>query len=104
MSDLFEASQLRDKKIESVTLNATDEFHKRIREVVMTILLIHDHFTADDVWIEAEKRNKRGFSSDPRALGGLLKMMAREGLIRSTGTWQPSKRRHAAPIMVWSKR
>lgn len=103
MKDLFEAIQERDRKIESVTWNATSEFHKTIRDVVMTILLIHDQFTADDIWVEADKRKINGFSSDPRALGGLLKMMAKERLIRPTGHWQPSRRRHAAPIMVWER-
>lgn len=103
MNDLFEARQERDKKIESVTLNATTEFHEIVREIVMTIILIHNHFTADDVWEEFEKRPPRGLSSDPRALGGVLKIMAKEGFIRATGSWQPSKRRHAAPIMVWER-
>ena len=102
MKDLFDAITERDKAIEKVTANASEEYKDMLICAVYRVLDKFDQFTADDVWAEAE--HVKGFSSDPRALGGILSQFKKSGTIEPMGVYKPSVRRHAAPIMIWRKK
>lgn len=103
MKDLFDAIVERDKAIESVTANAHEAFHESARAAILYLLGSKEVFSADDIWETIEKLFPiKGYSSDPRALGGVLRLMQKEKFIKPTGQWVPSRRRHAAPIMSWS--
>jgi hypothetical protein len=55
-------------------------------------------FTADDVWNTGLKPPR-----EPRALGAVLTILRRDGVVEPTGEFRPTVRRsrHAAPIRVW---
>ena len=57
--------------------------------------------TTDDVWdaIPAEFE-----THEPRALGPIMAMAARNGIIRKTGTWKETTRpaAHQRPVAVWA--
>lgn len=57
-------------------------------------------FTTDDVW---DLLAERGVPAprEPRALGTIVREAVREGLIRRTGAYRPSRRRHCSPIPVY---
>lgn len=59
-------------------------------------------FDADHVWRELEDR-RAPIPPEPRALGGVLKSLSREGRIRKTGAYRESRRavNHGRPIPVW---
>lgn len=59
-------------------------------------------FTTDDVWALLEKVSIAA-THEPRALGAVMRQAQREGLIRSTGTWQKTTRpqAHTRPCAVW---
>lgn len=61
-------------------------------------------FTADDIW---KRLTDFGYPDppEPRALGGVLRSLARSGLIQQTGTWRKSARAecHHRPIPVWTR-
>ncbi len=57
--------------------------------------------TTDDVW-EAIPANVQ--THEPRALGPIMALAARNGLIRKTGTWRETTRAaaHQRPVAVWA--
>lgn len=95
--DLIEAERQRDEAMAQAEAHADPDWLERARAVVLDVARIHDSFTADDVWSFLEKPR------EPRALGPVLKGLAQEGLIHSTGQYRKSTRRHAAAVVVWRK-
>lgn len=101
-TDLFEAQKEKDKAMKNGEANAHDSFREAVTRAIGFLSVSGKTFNADDVWETIEKHFKiKGFSSDPRALGGVLKNLQNAGLIQTTGQWTPSRRRHGAPIMNW---
>lgn len=59
-------------------------------------------FTSDDVWRRVSARPELA-TDEPRALGNVLRRMARAGTIVATGEWRRSSRAacHGRPVQVW---
>ena len=62
-----------------------------------------NRFTTDDVWHLLDAWRVEA-PHEPRALGAVMRRMARVGVIRSTGEYVKSERVecHGRPIVVWS--
>jgi hypothetical protein len=99
MTTLFDAEDARDEAIARVQANAPESWLLRARNTVALVSLSRFDFTTDDVW--EVMGDDRPF--EPRALGAVMKGMAREGKIRATGEYRKSDRVdcHARPVAVW---
>lgn len=98
MSTLFDAEEARDEAVARAAFGAGD-WIGRARDAVQLVALARFDFTADHVWdVLGEDR-----PVEPRALGAVMKAMARDGLIRATGEYRKSGRVdcHARPVAVW---
>lgn len=85
----------RDEAIARGLANADEAWILSALLVVRALARAFPEFTADDVWARVETPR------EPRALAGVLRRAAADGLIQASGTFRPSARRHAAPVMVW---
>lgn len=84
--------------IERAHRNAQEEWQERARSMVTTVANAYpESFTADDVWDCGLEQPP----NDPRALGGVFRRLAREGLIEKTGRFARSHRRHSTPLIEW---
>ena len=66
-----------------------------------------ERFTADDVWLELERRGCTREPGDPRAMGGAFRRAARKGwVLRLRGEYRVSirKGRHGGPVQVWESK
>lgn len=82
---------------------APAEWVAAARTAVLRASVLYPHgFDADHVWDELERLDA-GRPPEPRALGGVMKSLAREGRIRNTGHYRRSRRavNHKRPIPVW---
>jgi hypothetical protein len=98
MGTLFEAEEARDEAVARAGLGAGD-WIGRARGAVQSVALARFDFTSDEVWdVLGDDR-----PDEPRALGAVMKAMARDGLIRATGEYRKSARVdcHARPVAVW---
>lgn len=99
MTTLFDAEDARDEAIARVEANAPESWLQRAKDTVTMVSLARFDFTTDDVWeVMGEDR-----PSEPRALGAVMKAMAKDGVIRATGEYRKSVRVgcHARPVAVW---
>ena len=98
MSTLFDAEEARDAAVARAALGA-GEWIERARDAVQLVALARFDFTSDEVW-DALGEDR---PDEPRALGAVMKAMARDGLIRATGEYRKSARVdcHARPVAVW---
>jgi hypothetical protein len=98
MSTLFDAEEARDAAVARAALGA-GEWIERARDAVQLVALARFDFTSDEVW-DALGEDR---PEEPRALGAVMKAMARDGLIRATGEYRKSARVdcHARPVAVW---
>jgi hypothetical protein len=76
-------------------------FDAAVLAAVRALLAAGADFTADDVWDRMAAAGA-AMPDEPRALGPVLRRLTDRGVIRNTGTFRPSARRHAAPISVWA--
>lgn len=98
---LEEAERQRDEAVARAEANANERWWMAAREEVILAAIQLPEFTTDTVWIGL---NSRGVSThEPRALGSVMKAMAKAGIIEPTGRWEKSRRpeAHARPVMVW---
>jgi hypothetical protein len=98
MSTLFDAEEARDEALARAAFGAGD-WIGRARVAVERVAVTRFDFTSDEVWdLLGEDR-----PDEPRALGSVMKAMARDGLIRQTGQYRKSGRVdcHARPVAVW---
>jgi hypothetical protein len=96
--DLAEARAARDKAIAQAVENAPDEWLAQANRAVLSVAWRLHEFTADDIWATGLPQPR-----EPRALGGVLKALAKSGVIAKTGRFQSTARvrRHAAPVAIW---
>lgn len=105
MSDLAlfdEAGQARDEALARVEANADAEWIGAARRIILAISA-GGEFDTDHVWKGLELA---GVSThEPRALGSVMRRLAKEGEIRKAGTYRPSTRPEckARPIAVWMR-
>jgi hypothetical protein len=99
MGTLFDAEQARDEAIARVEAHAPEGWVQRARDTVTLIAIARFDFTTDHVW-DALGEDR---PPEPRALGAVMKAMARDGHIRATGEYRKSTRVdcHARPVAVW---
>lgn len=94
------ALQSRDEGMDRVDANADSEWKDVALVTVYACASIHRTFTADDVWLWIPEHV---YTHEPRALGPVMVRAVKEGWIRASDSFQPSKResRHACPLRVW---
>jgi hypothetical protein len=99
MSTLFDAMEARDEAIARVEAHAPERWLERARDTVLSVAGTRFDFTTDQVW-DALGEDR---PVEPRALGAVMKAMARDGKIRATGEYRKSDRVdcHARPVAVW---
>lgn len=97
-----EAGQARDEALARVEAHAAPDWMTACRAVVLRVAAGHE-FTTDHVWAWLLVNEAK--THEPRAMGAVLRQLAREGVIVKTGVYRPSKRRecHARPIPVWRR-
>lgn len=86
-------------KIDQVEQNASEAWKEAAHRRVRWLAHNKSNFTSEDVltWL-----GQRGYKTkDTRALGAIIQHYNREGWIKATG-WTACKRRHDAPIRVWT--
>ena len=99
--DLFTAFAERDEAMERADLHANTEWKSTVEAVILHLGRMRPTFTSDDVWDYLEAHHKVD-THEPRALGPILTALAKTKTIRATGDYTPSRRRHAAPIRIWT--
>jgi len=103
--DLLEAMKLADEAIKQSYDHAPDEWKLKAENTVRSLAHTRKQFTTDDVW---EKLAEAGFAvpPEPRALGGVIRQIAKEGLIFATNAYAKSLRPvcHTRPIRIWESR
>ena len=92
--DMFTA---RDEAIDRSEAHADAEWRHEAFEAVMWVARMRPTFTADDVWDRIEAG-----THEPSALGPVILRASRDGLIKPTGAYRPSRhaRRHR-DLKVW---
>lgn len=91
-----------DDALERVDEHADDNWKWFAELVVRRLASAQPTFTTDDVWMELESFDVS--THEPRALGAIMRNLAREGLIRTTDRYVKSDRPecHQRPIPVWA--
>jgi len=94
---LDDALRQRDEALERVAAKAGAEWSARATVAVLTCAFDRGTFIADDVWpfLGADT------PPNPKALGPVLMMLARQKRIVATGELRPHPKRHATKTMVW---
>lgn len=71
------------------------------RATVLDVAGKLDSFSADDVWATGLAKPR-----EPRALGYVMRELARSGFIEMTGDYHRTNQalRHRAPVMLWRRR
>jgi hypothetical protein len=99
MGTLFDAQEAEEEAIARVGANAPEDWVMRARQATQHVAGSRFDFTTDHVWdvLGDDKPH------EPRALGAVLKNLAREGIIRQTGEYRKSDRveNHRRPVAVW---
>lgn len=97
---IFDQSEAaKQRGIELSYRNAPTYFKNAAREALHDILKSQPEFSADDIWIAL---GEKGITTgEPRALGAIIQGAARAGLIKPTGNYVKSIRRHGSPIPLW---
>lgn len=99
--DLFTAFAQRDEAMGRADRHADAEWKATAEAVIIHLARMRPTFTADDVWHHLTTHCNVE-THEPRALGAILKKLTADGTIKPTGGFAPSKRRHAAPIRLWT--
>lgn len=91
------AAQAKEAAIAQVDVHADVDWKRRAERVVLALAGTGGTFTTDDVWAYIEKPR------EPRALGAVMRMLAKAKRIQTTGTFKKTAQvlRHHAPIAVW---
>lgn len=90
-----QAKAQRDAAIEQVEHGA-GEWHEYAYAFVFDYLTRHATLYADDLWAAGLTPPR-----EPRALGAVLRAASLRGLMRDSGTFRASTRRHMTPGRVW---
>ncbi len=98
---IFDAIRERDEAIARIELNTIEAFKHCARQAVLKVGLLQARFSSDDVWDWLQTHDSVQ-AHDNRALGAVMAKLHKDKLIRPTGDYVPSKRRHMSPIRVWA--
>lgn len=97
----IESQMTIDEALIAVEIAADPEWFATCEEAVRTLAKRNDRFTTDDVW---DLLDGSGVSTkEPRAMGAVVRKIAAEGVIASTGEYWLSRRpeSHRRPMRVW---
>jgi len=94
-----QAERAKQQGIEASYQHAPSIWKNAAVEALMTLANGKPEFTTDELWdLLAEKGVHTG---EPRALGSIMQSARRAGMIKLTGKYVSSYRRHKAPIILW---
>jgi len=97
---IFDAIKERDEAIASIERNTNETFTQCARQAILNVGRMRQRFCSDDVWDWLSNHNSVE-AHDNRALGAVMSKLHKEKIIKPTGDYVPSKRRHMSPIRVW---
>lgn len=94
---------LLDEALERVEANADKDWMRAARDAVAALALAGGSFTTDDAW---KLLREVPVPREPRAMGAVIRELARMGLILPTGEYRKSERPdcHRRPVAVWRGR
>lgn len=98
---IFDAIQQRDTAIAQIERATKQTFTDSATNAVKTVGRMRQLFTTDDVW-NWLAQHAGEIAHDNRAIGPVMSKLAKANVIRPTGEYRPSVRRHCAPIRVWT--
>ena len=87
--------------IDQVEQHADTEWLRIATGIVKALAAGGHPFTTDRIWLMLEQVPVA--THEPRALGAVMRRLARDGIIRTTGEYVKTQRReaHSRPIPVW---
>ena len=97
---LTESYAAAGEAIGQVEAAANQYWMATVFKIILHLARTNEEFTSDDVMFAIEGLPVQ--TRDPRALGPLMARAKREGVIVWSERWAPSKRRHVAPIRIWT--
>lgn len=100
MSRRAEARKQRDIAIARAYCKSSEEFRSGAERAVRKLATDGKNFITDHIYdlmssVELDE-------SDKRAIGGLIQRLGRSGVIKQTGGWQRSWRRHMSRQIEWT--
>ena len=90
----------RDAAMAQVAEHTDPEWLAQAERAVGHLAALREPFTADSVWEQLAARQVPA-PREPRALGPVMKRAVRDGVIRWTGNYDSSTRRHCTPVRVY---
>ena len=94
-----EGSQARDRAMRAVEQNTDPEWSNVAEQVLRDMAASGEPFITDWLWPVLEQAGV--VCHDNRALGPIVRRLAKQGVIRKTGVYVPSTRRHMTPVPEW---
>jgi len=98
--DIFDAIRERDEAMNAIEGVTDKAFTECATDAIKTVGRMRQQFTTDDVW-DWLATHKSIAAHDNRAIGPIMSRLSKQNVITPTGNYQPSVRRHCAPIRVW---
>jgi hypothetical protein len=96
----------RDEALVRVARNADATWRDVAARAVRFLAETRREFTTDDVWALLQHYYPELGTHEPRALGAVMRQVAREGYIEATGRYRESGRAvcHRNPKKIWRAR
>ena len=95
-----QAERAKQSGVEESYQHANTVWKSAASSALVQLAKAKETFTTDELW---EILAKQGIhTAEPRALGAIMQSAHRSGMIKSTGKYVASYRRHKAPIILWS--
>lgn len=100
--DYLAASEAKEKAIDRAASGASPEWVTSVSGIIRAF--DGEFFTTDDVWRVCQEQGVEE-PREPRALGAVMRDLAREGVIVATRDYRPSVRVacHSRPVRVWRR-
>jgi hypothetical protein len=93
------AERAKQEGIEASYQHAPSIWKQAASDALMALAKSKPEFTTDELWDILAKQGIH--TGEPRALGSIMQSAHRSGMIKSTGKYVASYRRHKAPIILW---
>ena len=95
--------EARDAAMSQIHENTRETWREAAIDAIYRAARFHKEFIVDDVWEFLETDEE---ISDKRAIGPLMRVAQREGWIKPTSKFQPSRvvSHHATPRRVWKSK
>lgn len=90
-----------DEFIERAWRAADDEWKATVIRCVKWFCDTRCSFVIDDVWDAMDDHYPHLIPREPRAIAGVISLFRQAGLIRNSGEYVPSRRRHKSPVPIW---